>query len=241
MKQAADVKNSRILIVDDDTFTRKVVRRVLSNLGYFSVLEAHDGTSAVNALSKGTIDLVITDIEMPGITGVDLVKLIRSGQAGERRDVRVIILTSYSNAEVIKVSLELDINGFLVKPIRPTTTNEKVVKALTETINLKSVDEYAGVYTLLECLPSSKLNDDHVNAAILKEGGDREYYVRLPYSELRPGMSLRQDVLTRTGDVLLTDGHELNVLLINRLQEVESMLQTDAVWVFRPPDLDDLY
>ena len=110
-----------------------------------------------------------------------------------------------------------------------------LVRALSEEVNLKTVDEYLEVDTKLKCLPSEK-EVDHISAAILKEGGSgSEFFVRLPYSELKPGMSLRQDISTKSDEVLLKNGHVLSVVVINRLQEIQDVLQSDAVWVFNPP------
>ena len=230
-----DVRTSRILIVDDDAFTRKVVIQVLTNLGYMTVIEARDGDEALRALVSHNIDLMITDLEMPKLNGLELLKSIRSGLSGVQRDTRVVILTSYSNVDVIKVAFELDVNGFLVKPIKPVTTNEKVAKALGEEFKLKSSDEYQGITTDIKCLPASHQTESHVSAGVLKDEVGKKHYVQLPFKKLKPGMSLREPLKTKKGDTLLKEGYVLNALVIDRLQEMVDVLQQHSVWVFRPP------
>ena len=230
-----DIRTSRILIVDDDAFTRKVVIQVLANLGYMTVIEARDGGEALQALTSHSIDLMITDLEMPKLNGLELLKSVRSGLSGVKRDTRVVILTSYSNVDVIKVAFELDVNGFLVKPIKPVTTNEKVVKALSEKFQLKTSDEYHNITTDIKCLPASQQAESHVSAGILKDEVGKKYYVQLPFNKLKPGMSLREPLKTKKGDTLLKDGYVLNALVIDRLQEMQEVLEHTSVWVFRPP------
>lgn len=114
----------KILVVEDDHFTRKIILRVLRDIGYTNIVDVNNAEFAINLLVTNTFDLIITDVNMPGMNGLKFTQLIRAGKTHAKPKTRIVVLTSFSQAEIIASALALDINGFLVKPIIPAVVEK---------------------------------------------------------------------------------------------------------------------
>jgi len=235
-----------ILVVEDDGFFRNVVRSVLSSVGFQDITEADSGRSAVALLSKRSFQVILSDVQMPLMNGLELLQQIRSGQTPAPRDTRVIILTSFSNTEVLGSALALDVNGFLVKPMKPNDVLTKISGALNETINLRSEIVYKSINTNLDILTVQS------HRPVLVEGGPPPpkqgvatagYVVtskavekpnnrkQVPLLELKPGALVAEDILFKNGNLLLPAGLRIDQVVINRLLELRILLKEDSVWV----------
>lgn len=107
-----------ILVVDDEVFALKFVTRILGKLGVGEVSTVDDGQAALELLRNSDVcfDLVISDIEMPGINGYELVEKIRSGEVPDYKDVPILILTG-QDKDTGDLQSKFDaINGFITKP-----------------------------------------------------------------------------------------------------------------------------
>ena len=100
-----------VLIVEDDAATRRLYRFLLTNGGYV-VLEAEDGVAALEQLARQTCDLVITDMNMPRMDGMDLIRAIRRDHA----DVYVILITAFGTPDTQKQAMRIGANDYLAKP-----------------------------------------------------------------------------------------------------------------------------
>ena len=119
-----------ILIVDDSAVMRRMMRRALTNgeaqLG--QILEAADGEQALRAMSKGWVDLVLTDVNMPHLGGVALLEEMR--KSDELGAIATIVVTSEKSAETIELVRAMGAKGYLVKPFRPEELRSMVERAL---------------------------------------------------------------------------------------------------------------
>ncbi|MDD5366140.1 MAG: response regulator [Gallionellaceae bacterium] len=235
-----DLFKTRILIVDDDAFTRKIVRRVLADLGFANVSEMDNAESAMTLLHGQIFDLIITDVQMPGINGLELVRRIRAGQAGVDADTRTMVLTSFANTEVLGVAIALDVNGFLVKPMKPGIVHDKIAQAMDEHPNVKPAISYHSINTDLRTLaiqPQVKPDPSLVNASLPRTAETERTTTpkrRVALSQLLPGMHLKQQVLTADGTLLLSEGHLLSRLNINRLIDLHSIITDEFLWIVDP-------
>lgn len=100
-----------VLIVEDDAATRRLYKFLLSNGGYV-VLEAEDGVAAVEVLQRHHCDLVITDMNMPRMDGLDLIRTIRR----DFGDIYVILITAFGTPDTQKQAMRLGANDYLAKP-----------------------------------------------------------------------------------------------------------------------------
>lgn len=119
-------KNMRILVVDDFSTMRRIIKNVLNEQGFPNVDEADDGASALPMLKTGRYDLIITDWNMPGLPGIELLKAVRSDPATAATPV--LMVTAEANKNQIIKAAEAGVNGYIVKPFTPETLCEKIAK-----------------------------------------------------------------------------------------------------------------
>jgi two-component system chemotaxis response regulator CheY len=116
----------RILIVDDFSTMRRIIKNLLGELGYTNTAEADDGSTALVALAQGQFDFVITDWNMPGTTGIELLRAIR---ANERfKALPVLMVTAEAKREQIIEAAQAGVNGYVIKPFTAQTLEEKLGK-----------------------------------------------------------------------------------------------------------------
>ena len=119
-------KNLKILIVDDFSTMRRIIKNLLRDLGFNNTLEASDGTIALPMLKTGDFDLLVTDWNMPGMQGIDLLKAVR----GDRSiaELPVLMVTAESKRDQIVEAAQAGVNGYIVKPFTAQTLKEKIDK-----------------------------------------------------------------------------------------------------------------
>lgn len=122
------MKQSRILFVDDDVTLRQLVRDQLTTLGY-AMEEADDGISAMEKLQAGNFDLMILDINMPGKSGIDVLKFIKD----KSMNCRVIMLTGRVGFNVATESLKLGADEYITKPFNLEYLNGAIKRVLAKT------------------------------------------------------------------------------------------------------------
>ena len=119
-------KGIRILIVDDFSTMRRIVKNLLSDLGFTNFAEADDGTTALVELQKAKFDLVVTDWNMPGMPGIDLLKAIRADATLAK--IPVLMVTAEAKREQIIEAAQAGVNGYIIKPFTAATLEDKLVK-----------------------------------------------------------------------------------------------------------------
>lgn len=118
----------RFLVVDDFSTMRRIIKNFLNELGYSHVTEADDGKTALPVLKAGGIDFVITDWNMPGMPGLDLLKQIRSDPATQK--LPVLMVTAEAKREQIVEAAQAGVSGYVVKPFTAQVLKEKIEKIL---------------------------------------------------------------------------------------------------------------
>ena len=119
-------KGIRILIVDDFSTMRRIVKNLLNDLGFTNIAEADDGTTALVELQKAKFDLVVTDWNMPGMPGIDLLKAIRADESLAK--IPVLMVTAEAKREQIIEAAQAGVNGYIIKPFTAATLEDKLVK-----------------------------------------------------------------------------------------------------------------
>ncbi|MBB3225577.1 two-component system chemotaxis response regulator CheY [Luteibacter sp. Sphag1AF] len=118
----------KILVVDDFSTMRRIVRNLLVELGFTNALiqEAEDGTAALVSLRAQSFDLVVTDWNMPNMTGIDLLRAIRAD--AKLKSIPVLMVTAENNRDQIIAAAQSGVNGYVVKPFTAVTLKEKLDK-----------------------------------------------------------------------------------------------------------------
>ena len=125
MAVASDMK---ILIVDDFSTMRRIVRNLLKEIGYTNADEAEDGQAALAKLKGGSFEFVVSDINMPIMNGFELLTQIKSDAA--LRHLPVLMVTAEAKKEDIVTAAQAGAAGYIVKPFTKATLEEKVNKIM---------------------------------------------------------------------------------------------------------------
>jgi len=119
-------KNMKILVVDDFSTMRRIIKNLLRDLGFTNIQEADDGNTALPMLQQGDFDFVVTDWNMPGMQGIDLLKEIRKDD--NLAHLPVLMVTAEAKREQIIQAAQAGVNGYIVKPFTAATLKEKLDK-----------------------------------------------------------------------------------------------------------------
>ncbi|MBF0099379.1 MAG: chemotaxis response regulator CheY [Desulfobacterales bacterium] len=118
----------RILVVDDFATMRRILKNILKQLGFKNITEADDGTAALELLKKNTFDLIISDWNMPKMTGLDLLKTIRS--SGEHKTVPFLMVTAEAQKHNVIEAVQAGVSNYVVKPFTADAIQDKLKKIL---------------------------------------------------------------------------------------------------------------
>ncbi|MCE5164244.1 chemotaxis response regulator CheY [Plesiomonas shigelloides] len=105
---------------------RRIIKNLLRDLGFNNTHEADDGTTALPMLRNGDFDFVVTDWNMPGMQGIDLLKTIRAD--ADLKHLPVLMVTAEAKREQIIEAAQAGVNGYIVKPFTAATLKEKLDK-----------------------------------------------------------------------------------------------------------------
>lgn len=169
----SDIAGLRFLVVDDYKFSRQITTEVLKSLNANNISEAADASEAIKMIQLATafehdsvtpeqladslelsddrilqrskFDCVITDYNMLPLNGIHLLKAIRSGVAGCKRDMPVLMLTGCSHARLINAAIMLDISAYVLKPISRQELSEKLCAVLMRQMTPQSQEKYGAV------------------------------------------------------------------------------------------------
>ena len=119
-------KNMKILIVDDFSTMRRIIKNLLRDLGFNNTQEADDGLTALPMLQSGNFDFLVSDWNMPGMTGIDLLKTVRADP--KLSALPVLMVTAETKREQIILAAEAGVNGYVIKPFTAATLEEKINK-----------------------------------------------------------------------------------------------------------------
>lgn len=151
MNTESALRDRSFLIVEDEPFSRVVLERILYGLEPLHLRSAGGTTEALEQLKKlEAVDCVITDFAMEPLNGLDLLKAIRTGKAGVRRDLPVVMLTGFADAALIGAALALDANAFIAKPASQQGLRERLVRVFSEPPNIRAPLAYAVIPTRLK-------------------------------------------------------------------------------------------
>jgi len=114
----------RFLVVDDSTTMRRIIINTLNKVGYSDCAEASNGREGVERLATTVVDMVITDWNMPEMSGIDFIRSVRSNPA--TKDLPILMVTTNAAKDDIVEALRAGVNSYVVKPFTPDTIKEKI-------------------------------------------------------------------------------------------------------------------
>jgi len=221
---AADrLANRYFLVVDDEEFIRVLIVRFLKQAGAAGVVEAADGLQAIDEIGKSdmTFDAVITDIKMRGMNGLELLRAIRCGAGGLKRNTPVLVLTAHAEAEHVAGALALDADAFVVKPVGREPLIDRVVRVLERTVPIQPVETYGPT-------PTTKLP---VNARPSPDGVVKE----IPLGLVKENSILTQDIHIGNPEMLLVAAPViLTKAMLDRLKDLGQLHDGAQLSVVEP-------
>jgi len=116
----------KILVVDDFSTMRRIIKNLLRDLGFNNTSEADDGSTALPMLQNGSFDFLVTDWNMPGMTGIDLLRAVRADE--NLAHMPVLMVTAEQKREQIIEAAQAGVNGYIIKPFTAQTLKEKLDK-----------------------------------------------------------------------------------------------------------------
>lgn len=122
---AIDTK-MKVLVVDDFSTMRRIVKNILRQLGFENIVEADDGENAVRKLESERIDFVVSDWNMPNMSGLELLKWVRSHD--EFKDLPFLMVTAEAQKENVLEAVKAKVSNYIVKPFTAETLSEKIEK-----------------------------------------------------------------------------------------------------------------
>jgi len=124
--------NMKILIVDDFSTMRRIVRNLLKEIGYNNADEAEDGQVALNKLKSESFDFVVSDLNMPNMNGFELLHAVRADPA--LKSLPVLLVTAEAKKEDIVTAAQAGASGYIVKPFTKATLEEKLNKIIAKMV-----------------------------------------------------------------------------------------------------------
>jgi len=116
----------KILIVDDFSTMRRIIKNLLRDLGFTNTQEADDGLTALPMLKTGGFDFLVTDWNMPGMTGIDLLKQVRADD--QLSGMPILMVTAEAKRDQIVEAAQAGVNGYVIKPFTAAVLKEKIEK-----------------------------------------------------------------------------------------------------------------
>ena len=119
-------KDIKILVVDDFSTMRRIIKNLLRDLGFQNITEADDGKTALPILKQGGIEFLVTDWNMPGMTGIELIAEVRKDP--NLAHIPILMVTAEAKREQIIAAAQAGVNGYVVKPFTATVLKQKIEK-----------------------------------------------------------------------------------------------------------------
>ena len=201
--------------------------KLLRMIGFEAITHAEDGDVALEIMDEHAFDLMVTDVQMPKVNGLELLKRVRCGQSAAPRSLNAIVVTALEEECVLATAMSLDVNGFIQKPFTAPTLIKRLLVAMSESSREAPGFPYSDVKTDFsgltihgDAVPDSGVHDAQ---KIPRERGDRFTVVSL--FQLRPDMQLAEDIKTKNQTVLMPAGFTLTQTRIHRMWELEENLE----------------
>lgn len=216
-----------LLVADDEAFSRKIVVEMARDVWPHTIIPVSNGADAMAELigpCARDVAILISDFNMPGVNGLQLLKAIRMGIEGIRRDLPMILLTGHADKGLVGTAIALDVDAFLAKPVSKLILGDKIKRVLAAERSVKAVDSYAHielredmlVHWNAVCEPASTVKaagaDGVVPGSIL-----------FGLDDVTEGLVLAAPVQFPDGTVVVPAGRVLSRMLIDRLTDLRAM------------------
>lgn len=138
------IQEMNALIVEDDRHMRKLIRNVVLALGIKDVTEASDGSAALEEMKVSRVDLVLCDMKMEPMGGLEFVKRLRSNPDNPYRFVPVIMVTAHAELDTVKSARDAGVSEFMAKPISAEALDKRIQRVLRDKRHFVEAPNFVG-------------------------------------------------------------------------------------------------
>lgn len=228
-------KNSRFLVVEDEEITRTLISGILRGLDAYEVVSAENAHVALDTLQNhaNAFDIIVADYNMPGISGLELLKLIRVGAKAISRDIGYAMLTSYSEPHVVQAAFNLDIDSFLKKPVSRTSLRERLTRVLLTNRPVKKPQDYIDIEIEGDALTPRSSSENMVGAKTPTDNAstfarpdpteERNRGISTELSVIKPNSILCEDLRGPGGKLLVSEGTILTERMLARISDLSDV------------------
>ncbi|CUA81392.1 MULTISPECIES: response regulator [Gulbenkiania] len=221
----------RVLVVDDQMLVRTLLGQALRTMGFRpdSVLQAVDGSTALRTLDVKTVDIVLCDIEMQPLNGLDLLKELRCGKTMNPPNLPFVFLSGHAERQNVLIAAQLHADGFIVKPPKPADVEKAIETALGRPRPEIDPFHYYSVATGTE--HDRRFYGEAIRAAAF----DGQPWQALPLAQIKPGALLAHDLISQSGHLLLPAGSRLTATQLRALRDFRERYGVQSVDVADEP------
>jgi two-component system chemotaxis response regulator CheY len=157
---------SKVLVVDDEYYSRKVIRTLLTAIGVSTIYDADSGAAGLDIIRTVAPDVVLVDWEMPGMDGAAFAKTVRSPGNFPSPNVPIIMLTGHAERWRVLEAVRLGVNEYLLKPVSSKTLLDRLVATLVKPRPIVKVGNYYGPEPRPAC-PYKPINEASMDEVVL--------------------------------------------------------------------------
>ncbi|MBA4709662.1 response regulator [Aquitalea aquatica] len=203
-----ELEKLKILVVDDQSLVRTLVSQSLQSMGIRAenISQAPDGSTAMRTLDMRMVDLVLCDVEMKPMNGLDLLKELRCGHTMNASNLPFIILSGHADRGNVTVAVQLHADGFVVKPPKPVDVEKAISQALRRTRPEVDPFSYYGVDTGTDYDKKVFRRLFEPRPEDLPDGPNETVTV----NSAKPGAVLAEDLFSKSGHLLLPRGASIS-------------------------------
>jgi CheY-like chemotaxis protein len=228
----------RVLVADDETFSLSIVARMLREMGCSDVVSVDSGPGCLSQFRHDKppgINLAVLDFNMPDVNGLQVLKAIRTGQAGVPRDLPVVMLTGTADGGLVTAAVALDVDAFVVKPVSKAMLATRLQKALGDQRPTKTAVSYDSVE--IDVISRALLLSHKPVGAVKTrpvERSDVPYGMKLRLEIVPVGAVLAEDVRGPDGELLLGRGATLSERFLRRLRDMAGVARIEYLLIEQP-------
>jgi two-component system chemotaxis response regulator CheY len=218
----------RVIVVEDNETNRRIICRMMRQLQCAVVESAADGYQALTTIqtSPHGYDLIISDFQMPGMNGLELLKQVRLGAPGINRDIGFIMLTGHADNFIVGTAFNLNVDSFVVKPVTPKALRARISHVMSTTNQIKRPIEYSEISVNPSEIAAPKSPPREmafVTPPWESESVDNAGIVERDLSGVKPGSKLAADLYSGSGELLLPSGQTLDEQTLDRLRNLAEL------------------
>jgi two-component system chemotaxis response regulator CheY len=218
----------RVIVVEDNETNRRIICRMMRQLQCAVVESAADGYQALTTIqtSPHGYDLIISDFQIPGMNGLELLKQVRLGAPGINRDIGFIMLTGHADNFIVGTAFNLNVDSFVVKPVTPKALRARISHVMSTTNQIKRPIEYSEISVNPSEIAAPKSPPREmafVTPPWESESVDNAGIVERDLSGVKPGSKLAADLYSGSGELLLPSGQILDEQTLDRLRNLAEL------------------